>query len=541
MAGGWLKIQSGHLHSTDSGETSLRYALDGTGTYWSAPTDVEHWFILDLGRTLTVEKVRSRSNQTQDPTDVDIYVSDTIGTWGTAVATGISSFQDTDTWQEENCTNTAGRYVKVVVNSTELLKYLRWGNSYQIFDVYVSEAPNASELVINLMNDDKYSTSSTYVDTDFRIPWDGTKYDKIEQAFLVVNCWASDSGGDPTPLGHVELYDFTNTTQIAEVNSSGGYSLDKSDNIASSLPAGAAELGCRIKTSTDDVNLRGAWLVLKLVAPESGGSIKARIIRDVGYVTKFKGFWTTSYVEQQVKRLYYDSSKYDGVDNIYYGGYNKVGPGGETGYLELWNNTDSSQLAELTWTETSYTYKTSSAITPTTGKEYTTRGKITGGFIGPTHYPRCAHLIIDCNDLSKYEYDYMIHNDMAGDSYYTTSSYAYQNYQAMYFTIDVGVSKSLYHEMCAKQSASNTGNLKIKDDGTDMTNSTISSSSSTYARIRGGSTLTEPAHLSELTAYGQGYASGSGRLQVDVNRIIVEVSNFSKTPEEGRRIFITTS
>lgn len=528
----WLGIYSEHLHSVDSAEASLRNALDGTGAYWSAPTDVEHWFILDLGRSLTVTKVRGRSNTTQDPVDVDIYVSDDTGSWGTAVATGISTFQDTDIWQEVDTTDKKGRYVKVVVNSTELSKYLRWGNSMTIFDVYVSDAPDTAELIINLTNDDVATSSGSYVDCDFRIPWDGSKYDKIEQAFLVVNIYGLGSGGDPTAIETAQLYDFTNSAEITTATGGTGYGLFKSINCAGSLPSGAAELGVNLKLDYGvSCNLRGAWLVLKLVAPANAQPIKARIIRDVGWTPKLRQLWNTTYTEVKVKRLYYDSSKYDGVDNIYFGAYAKVNNAMVTGYWELWNNTDSSQLSELTWSETSYTYKTSSAISPTTAKEYTTRGKI-GGFLA-IFYPRCAHIIIDCSDLSKYEYDLMIHNDMEGDSYYTTSSYAYQNYQASYFNVSIGVTKILYHEMCAKQSAGNTGNLKIQDDGVDMTNSVLSKTGSTYSRVRGGSALTEPANLSTISALGQGYTSGGGQLQTDVNRVIVEVSSFDKTTSTG--------
>ena len=89
---GWMTITSSHLDS-DSGAAHPDYecadALDGT-SFWSN-TGGSHWFILDFGSSKDVQKVRSRSDTTGDPIDVDIYISDDKDSWGTAVAEEITT------------------------------------------------------------------------------------------------------------------------------------------------------------------------------------------------------------------------------------------------------------------------------------------------------------------------------------------------------------------------------------------------------------------------------------------------------------------
>ena len=87
----WITITSSHYDSHCGNETGRtpQEALDGTD-HWAHYVPSPHWLIFDLGQTYTVEQVRGRSSSDSDPTDVDIYVSDVKGSWGTAVATGIT-------------------------------------------------------------------------------------------------------------------------------------------------------------------------------------------------------------------------------------------------------------------------------------------------------------------------------------------------------------------------------------------------------------------------------------------------------------------
>jgi hypothetical protein len=122
----------------------VEYALDGTG-FWQHDTNETHWVTFDLGKQRHVEQVRGRSNGdlNRDPTVVNIYVSNDIGDWGDAVATGINTWTDTDVWQYTNLTHKDGRYIKVEITATEdINNMLAWGGSstgyYKVLDFYVS-------------------------------------------------------------------------------------------------------------------------------------------------------------------------------------------------------------------------------------------------------------------------------------------------------------------------------------------------------------------------------------------------------------------
>lgn len=148
MADDWLGINSSHLLPGGAGVGfcgesighTLAEALDGDD-YWDHMVDEVHWFILDLGQTYTIKKVRGRSEYAgKDPTDVDIFVSDDTENWGAAVASGINTWQDTSVWQEVDTTDKDGRYIKVVINATEYYyDYIGWGKEvspFPIFDAY---------------------------------------------------------------------------------------------------------------------------------------------------------------------------------------------------------------------------------------------------------------------------------------------------------------------------------------------------------------------------------------------------------------------
>ncbi len=154
MPDGWMGINSSHLHSSCFG-WGLEGALDGTD-FWNIPVfqdqpHLPHWFILDLGESTGIKKVRGRSNTDLDPIGVDIYVSDDLGSWGTAVATGITTWQDTSSWVEIDTIDKIGRYIKVEVTAIEGAgsdHYMEWGQYLDleepeyitIFDAYAGAA-----------------------------------------------------------------------------------------------------------------------------------------------------------------------------------------------------------------------------------------------------------------------------------------------------------------------------------------------------------------------------------------------------------------
>jgi len=144
MADDWIGIDSTHLLPGGAGVGfcgekalhTLADALDGDD-HWQHTTDEDHWFILDLGETYTIKKVRGRSNSTDDPVDVDIFVSDDMENWGVAVAEGISTWRNTVTWDNDEVIDTVekdGRYIKVVINNTEdSNRIIDFGRTYPSF------------------------------------------------------------------------------------------------------------------------------------------------------------------------------------------------------------------------------------------------------------------------------------------------------------------------------------------------------------------------------------------------------------------------
>lgn len=101
---------------------------------------------------------------------------------------------------------------------------------------------------------------------------------------------------------------------------------------------------------------------------------------------------TTSYVESDMTgRFYYDSSERDGTCN-YYLEVTVSQAGGYTGYVELYNVTDSTQVCELSVSSTDGTRVRSSALSLTNGKTYSIRNK--SGYTGYGCSVRGAKLVI---------------------------------------------------------------------------------------------------------------------------------------------------
>ncbi len=122
MANQWYEVDENDLDSYSRRGNFPHYieqALNGTDYWWPNATEV-HWFILDLGQSYTITKVRGKSSFTDyDPIDIDVYVSDDKGNFGAPVVTGISTWKNTQIWEEIEVTPKTGRYIKFVVNATE--------------------------------------------------------------------------------------------------------------------------------------------------------------------------------------------------------------------------------------------------------------------------------------------------------------------------------------------------------------------------------------------------------------------------------------
>lgn len=143
MVSHWLGISSAEYdsHCGDDVGHTVWEALDGTD-FWYHEVNHIHYLILDLGQTYTIKKVRGRSKTGNDPTHVLIYVSDDMGNWGDPISGAISTWQDTDEWQEVDTTDKDGRYIKIEILFTESPSpFLSWGGTpmggyFSIFDAY---------------------------------------------------------------------------------------------------------------------------------------------------------------------------------------------------------------------------------------------------------------------------------------------------------------------------------------------------------------------------------------------------------------------
>lgn len=145
----WFPIGSDKFDSASNegqlGHT-IQETLDGTDFWYVFIAEV-HWLIIDLGQSYTLTKIRGRSRYWgYGPSDVDIYVSNNKANWGTPVATGISSFQYTLNFQEENLIEKSGRYVKIVINATPAGSpgNMAWGHAFvpfTIFELFGEVAP----------------------------------------------------------------------------------------------------------------------------------------------------------------------------------------------------------------------------------------------------------------------------------------------------------------------------------------------------------------------------------------------------------------
>jgi hypothetical protein len=135
----WQRVNGYNYYS--SCNPSAEDALNGTGT-WTCLTPETHELIIDLGQFYLIRKVSGRSNTANDPTSVNIYISDDPASWGDAVESAITTWQNTTTMVEVDITDTHGRYIKIEVDSTEDANRLGFGSAgdpFNIFDAYGEE------------------------------------------------------------------------------------------------------------------------------------------------------------------------------------------------------------------------------------------------------------------------------------------------------------------------------------------------------------------------------------------------------------------
>jgi len=219
----WIGVDSSNLIE-QCGGVGLDGALDGTD-YWRHEITEIHYFILDLGGDYLLTRAKGRSNNSLDPTGVDIYVSDDGITWGTAVATNITTWQDTAVFQEVALTEKMGRYVKIVIHHTEGFmlqrQFLNWGSpmiSFNIIDFGYEISPPLDPVgsgweMLSIKGVTNYNL------TDLLILYNGTYYTWLEATT------DDNEEGEPLIIPWVYGWNWTNQfyTHATTINPAYGY------------------------------------------------------------------------------------------------------------------------------------------------------------------------------------------------------------------------------------------------------------------------------------------------------------------------------
>jgi len=393
---GWLEINSAELHS-DCGD-------DGTAETWEAfadgtdqvahSVDEVHWVIFDLGASYTVSKVMFHAPfNSGAPDDLDVFVSTDGSTWGTAVLANYDvnagyTFPSPDI---QDVTPKVGRYVKLVINSTtHASDYLDWGwTAFECFDVYEGLIGDNITTYIPLSGQTTATTSTTYTPTDgslcqIEIPWDD--YTNIKSAKLVVCSLANGTTGcgEEAASMSAQLYDRTNSAQIATATATGG-GINRGSDFLGSIPSGTSLCDLRIKRGCQTGGGSVFHVYIEIIQ-ETEGTTDYVIFQDVGAVSDVTN---TTYStmghgnslllggsNRTESHFLYTTDDWDGVGDVYYGANFRSNNAAYTASIKLDDTGQSSALASFTTTATVPTHQISSSISLTNLKDYTTFGKI---------------------------------------------------------------------------------------------------------------------------------------------------------------------
>jgi len=144
--GNWFGVTSGNLikHCGDTGAYTLAKALDGIDHWYHAVSEI-HWFIIDLGKSCTISKMRGRSLSVMDPTRVALYTFQTPAEHEVLVGM-TDAWRDTSAWVEVPTKPKIGRYIRVEIQQTEEPRdYIAFGSHtspFTIFDVFTDVTPD---------------------------------------------------------------------------------------------------------------------------------------------------------------------------------------------------------------------------------------------------------------------------------------------------------------------------------------------------------------------------------------------------------------
>jgi PKD repeat protein len=198
----WLGVDSQNYHSSCGYEGPIGppAALDGVDA-WAHLNTENHWLVIDLLNPYYIKKLRGRSDTGNDPTSVDIYISNDPNNWGSAVHTGITTWQDTSTWAEVDITDTVGRYINISITSTEGgagTDYLEFGGiptPMTIFDVYGDKLASAMYYFnTNYDQSEEWATNPSYMVDGSTANYASTTFDGDVQLCMTNTCPGTDIG-----------------------------------------------------------------------------------------------------------------------------------------------------------------------------------------------------------------------------------------------------------------------------------------------------------------------------------------------------------
>lgn len=486
---GWEDIDSSN-HESDCGSNAPQTPqamLDGTDI-WSHVVNHVHVLVIDLNSSKLVTKIRTKSNGVGSalPNDIDIFVSDDTGDFGTAVETGIDISSDPNNSFTERILTTqkTGRYIKIQINSTQsAFNFLGWGaDDQKVLDFFTGAIPKRWTSVINLTAKNFTTASGSFVPTDGSITlldWDGSKYSNIIEAYFEAN-GAITGGGEGKTWG-VQLYDRTNSNVIASVGSEGN-GLKRSNDISGNLPSGAAVFDVRVANNggTNSAQKNSRLIIVQ----EETGTNKMRIYLPVGQGFSIldeiykpgSGVALSPVVEHQYKWL---TNNFESIDAAYFHANIDLNSG--TGFVKLDSVDEDDAMGELSTSNTFPTLLKSSdisgSLTDTT--IYTTYIKSSGRRDTVTNYN--SWIVVDLDPVQKFEFTY----DIAAFGKREATNTGWQthdDYQVTYNTGDMWFfgcdSENVTHAVVSGKSGGVTSiTTAVYDDGVrDATSEQIETS-----------------------------------------------------------------
>jgi len=167
--GAWQEIAGANLHSHcgEQGTRPLAEALDGTNAWLHYANEV-HWFIIDLGSSKNITKVHGRSNYTYEPTDVDIFVAESLTAYNLTLDTNAT---------EASITASTG-----IINFDN--ENLKTTGTLEVTGEFIGD--------IDLADDTPHFTFRD-TDTDDALQW---HFDMNDQTYGIYQLWrGTDTGG----------------------------------------------------------------------------------------------------------------------------------------------------------------------------------------------------------------------------------------------------------------------------------------------------------------------------------------------------------